>query len=187
MGVYNKGQTAEFWISILNEGIVVKNIDNDVLHSLLKLLADLGILDYCGSEMWTLAGSEGSASREMIKEELLLKFDTQLQEESGFILKYFSRNILPGTDFNFPAMDKGPQQSGNKQKISSNLSNYQIVRKMGRQLSPFIELENNIVSRLEGQHVTRRDAKILFKFMLSKMRTMEKPRQWEQISRKRHK
>ena len=187
VGIENREWNAQGWISLLKEGIVIAKVDDDVLRSLIKHLADLGIFEDRGDDLWALSNSKDLPSREMVKAELLRRVDALRQGESGFILKYFCGEILPEMDFNLSAMDANFKDIVSQPKTTSNLSNYQIVRKMGRQLSPFIEFEKHIISRLEGHHVTRSDAKILFKFVLSKMRTMAKPRQWEQISRKRHK
>ena len=187
MGADSPGRTADYWIALLRDGIVIDDAPDETLRPLIKHLADLGAFENCGDDIWALANSEAPDSRERIRDDLSRHFVSLRQKESGFILKYFSREIHPGMEFDLPAKDAGFTKSGGGLKITADLSNYQIVRKMGRQLSPFIELENDIVSRLEGRHVTRSDAKILFKFVLSKMRKAEKPRQWEQISRKRHK
>jgi len=187
VGAHGAGQSANYWISIMKDGAVGSDIDDNVLLALLKRLADLGVFENCGDELWALANSEGPVNRKRDEENFSLQFKRLKQEERGFILKYFTGENLPHKDISLPFMDPGVNKDENKIKISSNLSNYQIVRKMGRQLSPFIEFENSVLKRLEGRHVTRDDAKILFRFMFSKMRPTEKPRQWEQISRRRHK
>ena len=187
MGADSPGRTVNYWVSILRDGIVVDEASDVVLRPLIRHLADLGAFEYCGDDLWALAKGQGTASGEGVSDGLSRHFVSLAQEKNGFILKYFSREVPADTEFDLPAKGVGFKKSGGSLKISADLSNYQIVRKMGRQLSPFIELENDIVNRLEGRRVTRSDAKILFKFVFSKMRTMAKPRQWEQISRRRHK
>lgn len=187
-GAENTERTAQDWISLLKEGIVTPDANDEVLHSFIKHLANLGIFESRGGEMWALALRDVSSSVETIHEALLRNFDALRKGESGFILRYFlSRETSPNNDFPLPAMDKHFKESDGRPKKTSDLSVHHIVRKMGRQLSPFIEFEKNIVSRLEGGCVSRSDAKKLYKFMLSKMRDREKPRHWEQVSRRRHK
>jgi hypothetical protein len=180
-------RTTADWAVILKERIIDENINDDTSYCLIKYLADLGVIKNTGEERWTLLFDDTTLSEEQIKTEFIRKFEVLRQSESGSLLKYFTGESLNDEDFKFPSGDTSKVEVGKDKKISSNLSNYQIVRKMGRQLSPFIELEKNIINKLEGQYVTRGDAKILFKYILSKIQTREKPREWEQISRRRHK
>lgn len=184
----NTERTAQDWISLMKEGIVTPDADDEVLLSFFKHLTKLGIFESRGGEVWALARHDVSSSGETIHEALFRHFDALRKGESGFILRCFlSRETPPNSDFPLPAMDKYFKESGGRPKKTSDLSVHHIVRKMGRQLSPFIEFEKNIVSRLEGGCVSRSDAKKLYKFILSKMRDREKPRDWEQVSRRRHK
>ena len=71
-------------------------------------------------------------------------------------------------------------------EVSSDLSNLQIVKKWGNQLRPFLDLEQKIIARLKGEYTTREDAQRLFSYILDKTRKKASPKQWEQLSRKRH-
>ena len=71
-------------------------------------------------------------------------------------------------------------------KPASDLSNLQIVKKVGKQLQPFLRLEESIVSRLTGKQAGKQDAQKLFHYMFEKIGTKAEPRVWEQLSRKRH-
>ena len=73
-----------------------------------------------------------------------------------------------------------------KPERASDLSNLQIVKKVGRQLEPFLKAESTIVSRLIGEHTSKADARLLFNYMFGKMGSKAQPRKWEQLSRKRH-
>ncbi|NIP99626.1 MAG: hypothetical protein GWM98_03650, partial [Nitrospinaceae bacterium] len=70
---------------------------------------------------------------------------------------------------------------------ASDFSNLQIVKKVGRQLKPFLELEKNLLSRLQGPHTGKEDAQKIFNYILGKTQHKAQPRQWEQLSRRRHK
>jgi len=180
-------RTASDWAKFLRDGFIDKSITGETVNSLIKHLADLGIYNSSGGDLWLFSSENKLDSEETLKSDFIQKFDNVLKSEYGSLLKYFTGKVLDDEDFKFPTSDTNKAEVGKDKKISSNLSNYQIVRKMGRQLSPFIELENNIINRLEGTHVTRGDAKILFKYILSRIQKREKPREWEQISRRRHK
>jgi hypothetical protein len=180
-------RTTKDWVVFLRDGFIDQNLNDEITNGLIKHLTDLGIYKSVGEDLWEFASDKKLDSEESIKNDFIQKFENVRQSESGSLLKYFTGELLNEEDFQFPKGDTGKAEVGNDKKISSNLSNYQIVRKMGRQLSPFIELENNIISQLEGTHATKADAKILFKYILNRIQAREKPREWEQISRRRHK
>ena len=69
---------------------------------------------------------------------------------------------------------------------ASNLSNLQIVKKVGKQLQPFLQIEESVVSRLIGEYVDKQDAQNLFHYMFGKAGAKAEPKVWEQLSRKRH-
>ena len=73
-----------------------------------------------------------------------------------------------------------------KPELASDLSNLQIVKKVGRQLKPFLEAESIIVKRLLGKRTSKADARKLFQYMFGKINSKAQPRKWEQLSRKRH-
>ena len=71
-------------------------------------------------------------------------------------------------------------------EFASDLSNLQIVKKVGQQLKPFLDVENKIVSKLQGKYTNKADARHLFQYIFGKINSKAKPRKWEQLSRKRH-
>ncbi len=199
MGFGNKGLSAREWISILKEGIVSEDVEEEVVLALLKHLADLGILESLSDDLWRPAQAEAITTKIELKRELSIRLLSLDPDEKGFAVKYF---ISPAQsslakDTLHESIDTRPVSWDSEtppssrpdvsRKASSDLSNLQIVRKMGRQLSPFIEFEKEFIQKLEGRHVKRDDAKKLFKYIMSKVRDKEKPREWEQLSRKRHK
>ena len=62
----------------------------------------------------------------------------------------------------------------------------QIVKKMGRQMESFMELEKTFLEKLQGTRTTRKDARKIFNFALSKIKQKAEPQSWEQLSRRRH-
>ena len=112
------------------------------------------------------------------------------QTKSGFALPFFIRLEtieLPTLESLIETEDKEAKNNiTTKPERSSDLSNLQIVKKVGRQLEPFLKAESTIVSRLIGEHTTKADARLLFNYMFGKMGSKAQPRKWEQLSRKRH-
>ena len=78
------------------------------------------------------------------------------------------------------------KSSMSRQKKTSNLSNLQIVQKLGNQLRPFLDLERQTISRLRGAYTSKTDAQWLFNYILDKTRKKSPAKKWEQLSRKRH-
>ena len=72
------------------------------------------------------------------------------------------------------------------QKKTSDLSNLQIVQKLGNQLRPLLDLEQQTIARLQGKHTSQEDAQWLFSYILNKTRKKSPAKKWEQLSRKRH-
>lgn len=197
MGSGIKGLSSHEWVSILKEGIVSEDVEEEVVLAFLKHLADLGIMESLSDDFWRATQAEAINSKIELKNQLSLRLQSLDPDEMGFAVKYFIAPAQPFLATDRQRIDIRPVSSGPetapssmpdvRRKASSDLSNLQIVRKMGRQLSPFIEFEKEFIRRLEGGHVKRDDAKKIFKYVMSKIRDKEKPREWEQLSRKRHK
>ena len=184
----NQFLSSHAWIAILKQGIVADDAEDEVLLAFLKHLADLGILASQEGDQWGLAQSQRINSDMDSREELSRQLHSLDPNEEGFIVKYFlSPDKFSSLKEPSASENKFPPKHEPRRKASSDLSNLQIVKKMGRQLSPFIEFEKEIIGRVEGVHVKKDDAKLIFKFIMSKVRDKEKPREWEQLSRKRHK
>ncbi|PIQ97654.1 MAG: hypothetical protein COV67_03165 [Nitrospinae bacterium CG11_big_fil_rev_8_21_14_0_20_56_8] len=163
----------------------------------MRHLADLGILSSNRAGEWDVPGAEPTKGKERFEEILLEKIRSCGQSERGFALSCFFPEVegLPDSpvlealgSFNTPSNrthlfgKKGP--SGG---MTSDPSNLQIVRKMEKQLKPFLDLEKEWVARLQGTHVSREDAKRLFHYIVGRSSFKVPPRKWEQLSRRRHK
>lgn len=193
------GSSIQEWVSWLKDGVILDDADEAVVQALVHNLADLGVLQCCGEDSWALAGIEAELSTSVWRAELLKKMETLGSTDKGFALRYFlaGEPINPATpdflkdlecQFNPTANAKPLKKSGlTGHKKASDLSTLQIVKKMGRQLSPFLELERRMISHLMGANTSKNDAQKICHYVLGKIKKKVKPREWEQISRRRHK
>lgn len=180
------------WGELLKNGILVSDVDDATVAALCGHLADLGVLENSGEEDWILV-PDAQGSLEVDQE--MKKHLTELcATEQGFALRYFLKDppassIIngshdPGTSKEKDISKSNPELLSQK---TSNLSNLQIVKKYGRQVQSFIEMEKNYTERLLGPHTTSKEARKIFNFILSRMKQKTEPRPWEQLSRRRHK
>lgn len=176
------------WIIFFMEFIVSDDLKKEVTESFLRHLVDLGVLLPVDLGLWQWG--EARVDSENLLTTVQADLELLSEAEAGFALAYF----IGYKDLNKKSLDsldsKNATQKSNglssEDKPASDLSNLQIVKKVGKQLQPFLQLEESIVSRLVGEHVSRQDAQRLFHYMFGKIGTKAEPRTWEQISRKRH-
>jgi hypothetical protein len=180
------------WVALLKGRILVSDVEDATISALCCHLADLGVLEKSGDEDWKLiSSSHGSLP---IEEEVSKLLNDLCTTERGFALRYFLEDPPPsqttdGTHNQGSSEVKDNPQS-NPQLLdqkTSNLSNLQIVKKYGRQVQSFIELEKSYTQKLLGLHTTLKEARKIFNFILSRMQQKTEPRPWEQLSRRRHK
>ncbi len=184
----NSPQPISSWIRLLNNGILLSDVDEATTTALCGHLADLGILEKVGEEewKWALPPEDSSRTEEEIKKLLTKICDT----EKGFALRYFlkdspsSQNVDDSQPSESLEAESNPQLLGHK---TSNLSNLQIVKKYGRQVQSFMELEKSYTERLLGPNTSLKEARKIFNFILGRMKQKTEPRSWEQLSRRRHK
>lgn len=178
------------WVKILREHITHDDLDDEVVYSLISYLQDLGLL---------VSGEEGSMVWSGLPNKL--RWDDQVKIMRDEILKMshtregFALSFFIGFEkLNLPTLeslieaekDNVGQKEAPDPKRSSDSSNLQIVKKVGRQLKPFIDAEKSIISRLQGKKATKEDARHLFQYIFGKINSKAKPKKWEQLSRKRH-
>ncbi len=182
------------WVSFFMKFILSDDLNEDITRSFLRHLADLESLVQVNEGIWDWGGCDSEVnSEDLIK---LVQEDLELlsNAESGFALAYFIgfkhlnkkplfKNAGDHDSKNIPKKNDGLVS---EVKPASNLSNLQIVKKVGKQLQPFLQMEEAIISRLVRKHVDKQDAQKLFHYMFSKVGFKAEPRVWEQISRKRH-
>ena len=178
------------WFTILKNNFTSDDLEDETLYALLNYLVDLELLVHSKNDSFRWSGSandlEGEEQIAVIQADLLRVSQTK----SGFALPFFIRLEkieLPTLESLIETEDKEAKNKITpKPERSSDLSNLQIVKKVGRQLEPFLKAESTIVSRLIGERTTKADARLLFNYMFGKMSSKAQPRKWEQLSRKRH-
>jgi len=188
--VYSGKMSLDAWGKFLIEFIVSNDLSEELVGSFLRHLADLGVLLPCDDDVWEWCNSEVALKNLIarIKNDL----ESLSDSESGFALAYFigykKLNKKPLDD----KVDSKDNINRKQSKLppdikpASDLSNLQIVKKTGKQLQPFLQIEESVVSRLTGKHVGKQDAQKLFHYMFGKVCAKAEPRVWEQLSRKRH-
>ena len=178
----------EDWVVWFKEHVVVPDLDRECIASFLRYLKKLKFFEELDLGGWQISGGETSAINGL--PELLQRLRDLGQTKSGFAITYFiplpagqSPVPLPlvignsfGESHELPAPEK-----------TSDVSNLQIVKKMGRQLRPFLDVEKETMKVLEGVGLEKGDARGLFNFIMSQSQEKSAARPWEQHSRKRHK
>jgi hypothetical protein len=182
------------WISFFMEFILSDDLKEDVTESFIRHLAELGVLVLVDENMWQWKDCDSSVD----SEKLMLKVQSDLEflsaTKPGFALAYFigykdlnKKPLLTITDrSDSKSANQKHKESVPRSKPASNLSNLQIVKKVGKQLQPFLHIEESVISRLIGEYVDKQDAQKLFHYMFSKAGAKAEPKVWEQLSRKRH-
>ncbi|MCH8157594.1 MAG: hypothetical protein IID18_07575 [Nitrospinae bacterium] len=187
---------ADQWVEWFRDGTVNSDLDDTEVRSILHYLADLELLEPDGEGTWKLSGIESGQSGEDARRSLRDRLDVLSASDRGFALVYFlprsDDKPLPSLESpGSPAADPRKKSLFGKStapetKTSSDLSNLQIVKKWKNQLRPFLDLEQKTIARLKGKHTTGEDAQRLFSYILEKIRKKAPPKEWEQLSRKRH-
>lgn len=170
----------------------MSDVDDATVAAICCHLADLEVLEKSGEEGWKfIPDLEGSLA---VEEEIKKRLYDLCATDQGFALRYFLKDPpVPLTTNDSPeqetseAKDKPNNNPQLLDQKTSNLSNLQIVKKYGRQVQSFIELEKSYTEKLIGPHTTLKEARKMFNFILSRMKQKTEPRSWEQLSRRRHK
>jgi hypothetical protein len=197
---YSSKMRLDEWSSFFIEFIFPDNLNNELADPFLKYLADLEILVPCAGGMWEWKGCDPQIYSENLKDVVQVDLESLCKFDSGFALPFFIgykeidkkplEFILKKERFAKDSPEKRKSHNqGERTRIiepASDLSNLQIVKKVGKQLQPFLQIEESIVSRLVGNHVSKQDAQKLFHYIFGNMNTKAEPRVWEQLSRKRH-
>ena len=185
-----KSMQVSGWIKLLTENFTPDDLDKETAYSLLHYLEDLNLL--ISVENDSLKWKElrdGMALKEqiqVIRDGMMRMVHTEI----GFAMPFF----IGFEKLKLPAIESLLESKGlavknkntPKPELASDLSNLQIVKKVGRQLKPFLEAETIIVKRLIGKRTSKADARKLFQYMFGKINSKAQPRKWEQLSRKRH-
>ena len=178
------------WVKFLSEKVFCDDLEEETAYSLLRYLQDLELLLPCQNVRFIWKDLPENLNLEekvqFIKTELKKVAFTKL----GFALPFFIKfeNIELPTIQSMVESEKIVEENKRnfKSGSTSDLSNLQIVKKVGVQLRPFLDAEKSIVERLAGKHTSKSDARILFQYIFGKINTKAPPKKWEQLSRKRH-
>ena len=178
------------WVKILKENFIADDLNDEACYSLIHYFEDLGLLTAIdkGVLVWSNLSKElGWDAQKTIIQDSILKMS---QTEAGLALSFFigfKKVTLPTFEsLTGSAKSNDRHKITTKPELASDLSNLQIVKKVGKQLKPFLDIENKIVSKLQGKHTTKIDSRHLFQYIFGKINSKAKPRKWEQLSRKRH-
>ncbi len=191
---YSSRMVMSDWIRYFIEFIVSDDLKEEVTEPLLRHLADLGALVSVDNNFWQWKSCDSSVESKKLISRVQSDLELLNGTEPGFALAYFigykdlnRKSFLTKTDGldSINANHKGKGLTP-EVKPASNLSNLQIVKKVGKQLQPFLQVEESVVSRLIGKYTDKQDAQKLFHYMFGKVGSKAEPRVWEQLSRKRH-
>ena len=183
------------WLNWFRVKILNSDIDDIGSKSVLHYLADLNILEYDGDQILKISGVKRGQSSDEVKNILLDKINRACRTAVGFALVYFISSLsecessplkLEGSSPEIKKKSIFGKSISPRQKKTSDLSNLQIVKKLGNQLRPYLDLEQQTIARLQGTHTSQKDAQWLFSYILDKTRQKSPAKQWEQLSRKRH-
>jgi len=185
----------DLWLNWFKDEILNSDIDDIGAKSVLHYLIDLKFLEYDGDVLLKLSEVRPGQSSDEVKSVLLDKLSMESHTEVGFALVYFISSLSECKPQ--PLRLKGSLPENKKENIfgksfssgpqkTSDLSNLQIVQKLGNQLRPFLDLEQQTIARLRGKYTSQEDAQWLFSYILAKTRPKSPAKKWEQLSRKRH-
>ena len=183
------------WFNWFKDGILNSDIDDMGARPVLHYLIDLNLLEYDGGQLLKLLGIKRGQSRAEVRNIMLDKLNRKCHTEQGFALVYFVSSLsecetpllrLEGSSPEIKKKNIFGKRFLSGQKKTSDLSNLQIVQKLGNQLRPLLDLEQQTIARLQGKHTSQEDAQWLFSYILNKTRKKSPAKKWEQLSRKRH-
>lgn len=173
------------WTQWFKAQLAPPEMSVETLLACLHHFADLGLFAVVDEEHYMLAArGETAFSAECVRREL----EALAESRRGFAVRYF----LGQAGLDLAAVLKeaeasaSPARAAKAPEPASDLSNLQIVRKVGRQLRPFLDLEKAALALLQGPHTSKADAQKIFHYLLSHTQMKAPARKWEQLSRKRH-
>ena len=185
-----KSMQVSDWVKVLTADFTPDDLDEETAYSLLHYLEDLQLL--IPFENDTLKWKELRDGM-LLNEQIQVMRDGMIKMahmEIGFAMPFFigfEKLKLPTIESLLESKELAVKNKNTrKAELSSDFSNLQIVKKVGRQLKPFLQAESIIVERLLGKRTGKADARKLFQYMFGKINSKAQPRKWEQLSRKRH-
>lgn len=186
----------EQWAVWFNNEFAPADLDENGALAFMHHFVDLGVLRSVDEEgKWQLSEINIESDPENFRQQVLDCLETLSRTSAGFAVNFFLgrqpdiSSDDKGKPGSAPAKQLGAKvkQNAPKREVASDLSNLQIVKKVGRQLQPFLKFEKETVARLLGPHTQTKEARVIFNFILRHTKTKAEPKKWEQLSRKRHK
>ncbi len=187
----------ESWLSYCQNGVFHGDLDGGLKAALWGYLADLGICVELDSGLWSVPGIDLSNAPSEIAGDLEEKLKRAVKTEKGFALKHFlaghedeekRSSVIPKRPgFASPPRPHAAGESLKPKRPAHDLSNLQIVKKVGRQMESFLDQEKQFFEQVLGPSVSRKDAQVLFNYVISRTRQKVEPQKWVQLSRRRHK
>jgi hypothetical protein len=179
----------------LQNCILFEGTGFELTGSFIRYLTDLQILTLSPPNNYFVSNKPNAILDDTLTADIFLSIlEKKSETQNGFALGYFLRSRSKEySPKNPPDIFQEKPEAPVKRSIfstpgkASDLSNLQIVKKVGKQLLPFLELENKYISSLKGDNVSKEDAKRLFQHILPQIKEKGKPKEWEQLSRRRHK
>ena len=178
------------WVKFLSEKVFFADLEEETVYSLLHYLEDLELLVPCENLEFVWKDLPEGLSLEGMAEFIQTGLKKMASTKLGFALPFFIKFEHIELPTIQAIVESGKNFDENKRyfksETTSDLSNLQIVKKVGKQLKPFLEVEKSIVERLTGKYTSKSDARNLFQYIFGKINTKAPPKKWEQLSRKRH-
>ena len=170
------------WLSLIRNEIVPLDMPMDVSRAFFYYLADRGMFESGAGELWRMTSLDSIEPPTAAI--VASRLDDLIQTDK--IIPYFLRSKSDLADIFSVNFDKPAQSKSLQERKVSDLSNLQIVKKIGRQLEPFIELEKKFLNYVAGPNTNKESARVLLNYVLERARGKANPRAWEQLSRRRH-
>ncbi len=181
---FGRAHPAAVWVSWLKTHFAPEGMGEGTLLAYLHHFADLGLFEASESGELLLFAEADVGAVDVVRRALAQQAD----KPGGFAVKAF----IGQGDFDLASALKeaeavaGAPRETRAPEPASDLSNLQIVKKVGRQLRPFLDLEKAALALLAGPLTTKADAQKIFHHLLSRTQMKAPARTWEQLSRKRH-
>lgn len=180
------------WSAWFKAELAPSDLDIAGVLAFMYHFADMGIFETVDDNRWKLCGIDTNLLSGPLRDAVRDHLEGLSRTDAGFAIAYFlgqrpqvSSQSLGNTQKQKPHSITEEGKTPNREK-ASDLSNLQIVKKVGRQLRPFLDFEKETVARLLGPHTQQKDARIIFNYILRHTQRKAEPKKWEQLSRKRH-
>lgn len=164
-------------------------LDGSLAEAFLDYLADRGLFAIASDEQWRWnSAGETTVSRDHLDKDMEKLGAANTMNALSYFIKDYKASVLPQSPADSSSARShlfGSKKTRSKNS-SSDLSNQQIVKKMESQLRPFLEQEKILTALFEGPRVAKDRARLLCNFVMKQIQHQVPRREWEQLSRRRH-